>query len=104
VRGVHQPPDGLRREGEATIGFSVRVADGRVEVGDRPIDNADFKVVSRYEDALVVARNPDASAAQQDMMEERVAEGRLSIVGDPSAVPTLIAALDIHRLLATRTL
>jgi hypothetical protein len=98
------PPDDLRREGQTTIGFFVRVANGRVEVGDHPIDDADFKVVSRYGDALAVARDPDAPAAEQSVMEERIAEGRLSVVGDPSAVPAPIAALDIHRLLATRTL
>jgi hypothetical protein len=97
------PPKDLRREGAATIGFSVRIIDGRAEVGDAPIDDADFKVVSEYEDALAIARDPDAPAAQPDVMQDRIAEGRLEIVGDPADVPTALAELDIHRLLASRT-
>ena len=98
------PPNDLRREGAATIGFFVRIVDGRVEVGDHPIDDADFKVVSDYEDALTIARDPDAPAARPELMQERIAEGRLEIVGNPSDVPTALAELDIHRLLSSRTL
>lgn len=97
------PPAELRREGAATIGFFVRVADGRVEVGDRPIGDADVKVISSYEDALPIARDPGAPAAERSAMEQRIAEGRLTIEGDPSAVPLPLAALDLHRLLAART-
>ncbi len=96
-------PDDLRREGAATIGFFVRVEGGRVEVGDHPTDDADFKIVSDYEDALAIARDPDAPVAQQTMMEARLAEGRLKIVGDPKDVPAILAGLDIHRLLSSRT-
>ena len=98
------PPDDLRREGASTIGFSVRVVDGRVEVGDQAIDDADLRIVSDYEDALVIARDPDVPAAQQSAMEERVAQGRLKIVGNPTDVPAVLAGLDIHRLLSSRTL
>jgi hypothetical protein len=98
------PPSDLRREGDATIGFSVHISDGRAEVGDHPIDDADFKVVSDYEDALAIARDPDAPAAQPELVQARLAEGRLAIVGNPSDVPTALADLDIHRLLSSRTL
>jgi hypothetical protein len=98
------PPDDLRREGASTIGFFVRVADRRVEVGDQATDDADVRIVSDYEDALVIARDPDAPAAQPSAMEERVAQGRLKIVGNPTDVPAALAGLDIHRLLSSRTL
>lgn len=97
------PPDDLRREGASTIGFALRVVDGRVEVGDRPTDDCDFRIVSDYEDALAIARDPDAPAAQPNMMEERMAEGRLKILGNPADVPPILAGLDIHRLLSSRT-
>jgi len=97
------PPDELRRDDAATIGFFVRIAGGRVEVGDHPIDDADLKIVSNYADALAIARDPDAPAAQQSAMADRIAEGRLRIVGDPATAPTLLAELDIHRLLSSRT-
>jgi hypothetical protein len=97
------PPNELRREGAGTIGFFVRIVDGRAEVGDHPIDDADFKVVSDYEDALAIARDPDAPAARPELIQQRIAEGRLEIVGNPSGVPTALAELDIHRLLSSRT-
>jgi hypothetical protein len=99
-------PDGRRDgrpDGETTIGFFVRVDHGRVEVGDHPIDDADLKIVSTYDDALTIARDPDAPAADESEMRKRLTEGRLQILGDPSAVPEPLAKLDIHRLLASRT-
>ena len=97
------PPDDLRREGATRLGFCLRLVDGQVEVEGQPTDEADLRIVSDYEEALAIARDPDAPAAQQSMMEERIAEGRLQIVGDPSAVPLTLAGLDIHRLLSSRT-
>jgi hypothetical protein len=97
------PPEDLRREDAATIGFFVRVVDGRVEVGDHPIDGADLRIVSDYEDALSIARDPDAPTAAPSMMQERIAEGRLEIFGNPADVPATLAELDIHRLLSSRT-
>jgi hypothetical protein len=98
------PPDDLRRDNAPSIGFFVRIANGLVEVGDHPLEDADFKVVSEYEDALAIARDPDAPAAQQSAMAERMAEGRLRLMGDPASVPAMLAELDIHRLLSSRTL
>jgi hypothetical protein len=98
------PPDDLRREGASTIGFVVRVNDGRVEVGSQPTNDCDFRVVSDYDDALAIARDPDAPVAQPSAMEQRMAEGRLEVVGDPADVPATLAGLDIHRLLSSRTL
>jgi hypothetical protein len=60
--------------------------------------------VSAYEDALDIARDPDAPAAQQNVMEQRMAEGRRKIFGNPADVPAILAGLDIHRLLSSRTL
>jgi len=98
------PPRDLRRTNAATIGFFVRVSDGRVEVGDRAIDDADVKIVSDYADALSIARDPDAPAAQPSAMAERMAEGRLRLEGDPASVPPMLAELDLHRLLSSHTL
>jgi hypothetical protein len=111
LRGVHftlceefsNAPDDLRADDQDTIGFFLRVTDGRVEVGERPTDRADLRIVSDYDDALEIARDPDAPAAAPSAMEQRIAEGRLQVIGDPAAVPPSLAALDIHRLLASRT-
>jgi hypothetical protein len=96
------PPRHLRR-GDDTIGFSVRVGDGRVEVGDQPEPDADLRVISDYTDALVIARDPTAAAADPAEAERRVAEGRLRVEGDASRMPESLKGLDIHRLLAART-
>jgi hypothetical protein len=97
------PPDDLRRDDANTIGFSLQVAEGRVEVVDQPTERADLRIVSDYEDALEIARDPDAPAAAPSVMEQRISEGRLQIVGDPTTMPPTLAELDLHRLLASRT-
>lgn len=97
------PPDHLRRAGTDRIGFCVRLSGGRVDVVEAPVDDADCTIVSGYADALSVARNPDAAAADPQAMARRVAEGRVRIVGDPSAAPPVLRDLDIHRLLAAHT-
>ena len=93
----------MDRAGARTIGFYVRVGDGHVEVGDRPIDDADCRIISDYADALPIARDPEAAAADPAEMAERVAAGRLEIIGDPSAAPAVLAEVNLHRLLAPHT-
>ena len=97
------PPDDVRREGASTIGFVVRFVDGTIEVVGEPTGDCDFRVVSDYEDALAIARDPDAPVAQPSMMEQRLAEGRLKIVRNPADIPAALAGLDIPRLLSSRT-
>ena len=97
------PPAHLRVEGSDSIGFFVRVADGAVEVGDHPIEEADLKVISDYDDALAAARVANATAAALDVMQERSAAGRLSIEGNPNAAPPVFTELNIHELLAPHT-
>ena len=97
------PPEHLRPSGAQTIGFYVRLGDGQVEVGDRPINDADCTIISDYDDALSVARDPEAAAADPAVMAERMAVGRLKIIGDPSAAPAVLTELNIHKLLAPHT-
>lgn len=96
------PPGHLRRGGD-TIGFSVRVGGGKVEVGDLPVPTADCRVISNYDDALTIARDPDARATDPTQVSERIADGRLRIEGDPTRMPAVLQELDIHRLLAAHT-
>jgi hypothetical protein len=97
------PPSELRRNDATTIGFCVRIIDGDIEVGDSPADDADLRIVSRFDDAHEVARDPDAPAAQPEAMQQRIREGTLQILGDPADAPAALTRLDIHRLLASRT-
>ncbi|MGE0687553.1 MAG: hypothetical protein AB7P33_12465 [Dehalococcoidia bacterium] len=97
------PPKHLLRPGAETIGFYVRVADKKVEVGDHPIETADFRIVSDYQDALPVARDPDAAAADPAVIQERLAAGRLKIFGNPMDAPPVFGEVDIHRMLAPQT-
>ncbi len=98
------PPAHLRADGEGeTIGFSICVGDGRVHVADAPAQHADLRVITDYGDALALARDPDAAAADPAEAERRVAEGRLRMEGDPSRAPAALLRLDLHRLLAAHT-
>ena len=74
-----------------------------MEVGDRPTNDADCTIISDCADALSVARDPEAAAADPAVMAERMAAGRLKIIGDPSAAPAVLTKLDIHKLLAPHT-
>ena len=96
------PPDHLKPQGAETIGFYLRLKDGTVEVGDRPTSDADCTIISDYADALAVANDPDAAAADPAEIAKRVAAGRMKIVGDPSAAPVL-SELNLHKLLAPHT-
>ena len=98
------PPPHLRQDHAETIGFTIRVEKSSVEVSDRPTPNADCRIISRYDDALALGRNPDVAAADPAEAERRIAEGRLRIEGDPSRIPPALQQLDIHRLLAEHTL
>jgi len=97
------PPEHLRPSGAQTVGFYVRLGDGQVEVGDRPINDADCTIISDYADALSVARDPETAAADPAVMAERMAAGSLKIIGDPSAAPAVLTELNIHKLLAPHT-
>ncbi len=96
-------PSHLRRSGAETIGFSIRMGAGHVEVIDTPDPGADCRIISEYADALAVARDPDAAATDPVEAQRRIAEGRLRIEGDPSRIPPALQQLDIHRLLADAT-
>lgn len=97
------PPAHLRRPDSDIIGFCVRLDRGVVHVDDRPSDAADCTITSDYAEALAIARNPRAAAADPAVMAERLAAGRLEISGDPSAVPAALREVDIHALLAAHT-
>lgn len=91
------------RAGDDTIGFSVRIVDGAVEVEDRPDPHADLRVISNYADALAVARDPNTASQDPADASRRIDEGRLRIVGDPNQMPPALQELDIHALLARHT-
>jgi hypothetical protein len=111
LKGVHytlceeftNPPAHLRRSGAETIGFFIRVANKQVEVGDHPIEDADCRIVSEYQDALPVARDPDAPAADPRVLEERLAAGRTKVIGNPMDAPPVLLEVNTHKLLAPRT-
>jgi hypothetical protein len=98
------PPDHLRRGDAETIGFYVRLVGGQTEIGDDCRITADCRIISDYGDALTVARDPDAPAANPTEVQRRIAEGTLKIEGDSSRMPKALQHLDIHRLLAAHTL
>jgi hypothetical protein len=97
------PPDDLRSEGQDTVGFRVRIVDGNVSVDDQLDQPCDLRIVSDYDEASTIARDPDAPAAQPEVMQQRMREGRLRIEGDPADAPAALAELDIHRRLAPQT-
>jgi hypothetical protein len=86
-----------------TIGFRVQISNGNVSVDDTLDAECDLWIVSDYSDALTIALDPDAPAAQPKAMHQRITEGRLRIEGDPAPAPPVLAELDIHRRLSPHT-
>ena len=97
------PPAHLRRGGADMIGFCVVMRGGSVDVRDGPTSDADCTITSDYAEALAIARDPEAASADPSAMAERIADGRLTIKGDPSAAPAVLREVDIHKLLAKFT-
>ena len=97
------PPAHLRRGDAETIGFCISLHDGQIEVGDHPREDADCTIVSEYAEALAVARNPEMAAADPKAVQERLASGRLRILGNPGGMPAVLGQVDVHRLLASHT-
>jgi hypothetical protein len=96
-------PAHLGQNGDGTVGFCLRIADGAVEVTDRPSADADLRLISDYAEALPIARATDARAADPALMQERIAAGKLTVIGSAAGAPAALAALNIHQLLAPRT-
>jgi hypothetical protein len=67
------------------------------------LEDADCTIIRDYGDALSVARDPEAAAADPAVMAERIAAGSLKIIGDLSAAPAVLTELNIHKLLAPHT-
>jgi hypothetical protein len=91
------------RNGRERIGFSVRIADGTVEIDDRPASMADLRVISDYDDALALARDPNSASSDPVEAEQRLADGRLRLEGDPTRLPLALQEANIHTLLARHT-
>lgn len=101
------PPDHLRRDGAPTIGWHLRIAGGRVEVGDTPIDDVDFKIVADYQAVLPLARavfagHPDPAGLKR-LLDDTVAAGKIRQEGDRSRAPGFFASLDLHDPIARLT-
>lgn len=96
------PPEHLLVDGAETIGWHLRVVDGVVRVGRTPINDADFKLIGDYDALLPLARRTTAENAEVDDWEKAVAAGKARVEGSVDAFG-LIAALDLHDLMAART-
>ena len=101
------PPEHLRRHGAATIGWHLRIADGVVEVGDTPIDDADLRFVADYQAVLPLAQtvfegHPEPAKVEQ-LLQDLLRTGKVREEGDRSRVPSCVAALNLHDAMAVRT-
>lgn len=97
------PPEHLRRPGSGSIGFYIRVADGKVEVVNEVIDTAqvtkklvcDYEWIKRY-----AMRYPDPKLRDKLMSEGLM---RVEGEGDMSKLPAFWLELDTTSLIRPRT-
>ena len=100
------PPAHLRREGSDTIGWHVRVRDGKVEVIDGPAADLDMRIVADYAMVLPMARVVMADQPDDEARQKITAENmsKLRIEGDPTKLPPgFMESLGIHDKLAVIT-
>lgn len=102
------PPEHLRVGGSKSIGWYFRIGDGRVEVGQGVLDDADVKIVADYATVLPLARtvfadDPQAAAQAAKLMEEAAASGKIRREGDATAAAAIPALATIHDDIARLT-
>ncbi len=104
------PPEDLRTEGEESIGWYLRIANGTAEVGAGVFADADFTVIADYQTVLPLARSVfagDLEAGKQaaKVMQEAAAAGKMSTKGVASSLAERLPQLaGLHDEIARRTL
>src|SRR5262245_50874246 len=101
------PPEHLRQPGTNSIGFTIRFADGTVELIDEPRDDVDFKLVGDYAALKEYSLrpfdptnfDPETLAIRQRMMDE----GKLRVDGRRAEWPAVLSDLDLHNEARIRT-
>jgi hypothetical protein len=101
------PPIHLLLDGEKTIGWSMRIRAGSIEIVDGPIDDAQARVVADYATVLLIARLEfldEASIGRgNELIAQATAEGKLRLEGDPLARPAVMEKRNLHNALAPLT-
>ena len=83
-------PKHLDKNGDGTIAWHCKIANGKLEFADGEIDEADLKTVADYDFILPFARmkiEPGNMAEYQKAQEAGVAAGKLKRSGDITKVP-----------------
>jgi hypothetical protein len=91
-------PPGVRPHQAETVGWHLRIRDGRIEVGYQPLADADIRVVVDYRTHHDLARrlwagDAAAMASARALRQQATAEGRLRTEGDLSKAPSVIRDL-----------
>ena len=101
------PPEHLRHDGALTIGYTILIADGRVQVLDRPSVDVLFHVVGDYALMADVARTPFGVAGVPhhvaELLRRAVDAGTLHIDGSRAARPEALDSLGLHDRMAALT-
>jgi hypothetical protein len=92
------PPSDRTLTSAGTIGWYLSIRAGTIDVGDRPLDSADIRVVADYRthhdlSCRTWAGSSEAMAISQALREQARADWRLQPEGDLSAAPQLIRDL-----------
>ncbi len=96
------PPAHLDPDGAGKIGWFVRVADDRVEVGAGVLPSADLRVFCDYETVLPAARRLSTDPPLDDATRQALVNS-VTREGDPSAMEGLTLMAGLHDAMAVRT-
>jgi hypothetical protein len=92
------PPPNRPLTSVGTIGWYLRIRDEKIELGERPVDDADFRLIADYRTHHDLARrvwagNPEAMTASKNLRQQATVEGRIRTEGDLSAAPPVVLDL-----------
>lgn len=92
------PPPRLLRDGRKSVGWHVRIADGKCELGDHPLPKADLMLVADYETEAAILRmtNAEHTEYMRKHRAEIIAAGKFRVTGDPTRIPKAFERVNVR--------
>ena len=96
------PPAHLDPDGTGRIGWYLRVAEGKVEVGEGVLPRADLRLTVDYQTVLPAARRLSTDAPMDEATQAALASA-IGREGDPAVMAAVPWMAGLHDVMAVRT-
>lgn len=91
------PPAHLLRDGRTSIGWHFRIADGKCELGDHPLPEADLVLVADYEterEILKMTNEEHTAHVRNGDRAKIVTAGKYRVTGNPRLIPPVFERIN----------